>query len=104
MDGQQERVARVVRTDLERVDAPLDSELLLAGVQVRLDSGRALIAVLGRLGHQLGDDRRQHGRQVGLDVCGRRRDLGDMRVDHRHGVISAERQPTGEQFVHRHAQ
>ena len=56
--GNQEPVGRVVFAEREVIDPPLRLPFGQASPKVALEAGCGLIAVLGRLGEQLHDDRR----------------------------------------------
>ena len=58
-----------------------------------------LVAVVGLLGHRLGDDRVERGRGVGAGLGDHRRRRGDVRVHLRHVGVLVVRQPLGQRLV-----
>jgi hypothetical protein len=67
--------------------------------EVGEQAGGALIAVLGVLGHQAQDQRRQRGGDLGPKGRGGEREAGDVGVDQLQRVRRAKRQLAGEELV-----
>ena len=63
-----------------------------AAPQIALDAARGLVALLGRLGEQLQDDRRDGAGDVLQPLAGRHRLSRNMAVDPLHGIGRSERQ------------
>ena len=70
--GDQEPVGRVVFAEREGLDAAVELPFGKAAPQIALDAGGGLVALLGRLGEQLHDDRGDGGRDAFQPLRGRR--------------------------------
>ena len=78
---------------------PLSFPFSEAAPQIALDAGCGLVALLGRLGEQLHDDRRDRGRDVLQPLAGRHRLSRDVAVHPFHRIGRGERQAAGEHLV-----
>ena len=102
--GDQQPVGRVVLAEREVIDAALTLPIGKAAPQVALDAGRGLVALLGRLGEQLHDDRGDRVRDSLQPLAGRERLSRDMAVDPLHGIGRGERQRAREHLIERDAE
>ena len=102
--GDQQPVRRVVLAEREVVDAASSLPFGKAAPQIALDAGRGLVALLGGLGEQLHDDRRDRRRDTLQPLAGRHRLPGDVAVHPLHRIGRGEGQTAGEHLVKRDAE
>ena len=74
------------------VDAAVRLPFRQAAPQIGLDARGGLVAILGGLGEQLHDDRRERLRDAADPLVGRHRLPGDVAVDPLHRIGGGERQ------------
>ncbi len=102
--GNQQPVGRVVLAQGEVVDAAVSLPIGEAALQVALQAGGGLVALLGRLGEQLHDDLGNGGRDGLQPLAGRQRLPGDMAVDPFHRIGRHERQRACEHLIEGNAE
>ena len=99
-----EAVGDVLRAEVELVDHPGGLELVQAVVEVRDQAARALVAVLGVLLEQPGEDGRDGVGHRGLDLGRGARAPREVGVHPAGGVVGLERQLRRQQLEERDAQ
>ena len=102
--GHHQPVRRVVCAEREGVDPALGLPLSQAAPEVALEASRGLIAVLGGLGEQLHDDRRDGAGDLRQPLGRRRRPPRDVAVHPFHRLGRREGQTAGQHFVQRDAE
>ena len=83
---------------------PLRLPFRQAAPKIALDAGGGLVALLGGLGEQLHDDRRDAARNASDPLAGRHRLPRDVAVHPLHRIGGRERQRPGEHLVERDAE
>jgi hypothetical protein len=94
----------VVLADHEALDPTLRLELAAAALEIDLDPGRGLVALLGRLREQLHHDVADDIGDRRIDVIDPARLLREVRVDQRERVVALERESSGQELVQRDAE
>ncbi len=102
--GQHQPVRRVVGAEREIVDPALGLPVRQAAPKVALEASRGLIAVLGRLGEQFHDDRRDGAGDLRQPLGRRRWPPRDVAVHPFHRLGRGEGQTASQHFVQRDAE
>ena len=89
---------------LERIDAPLALPLAAAALQVGLQGGHRLVAVLGHLGEQLHDQVAERARQARLQLVERQRARGHRVMEDLQHVPAHDGRPTSQQPIEHRAE
>ncbi len=94
-----EALGVIVLSQGKAPDLAAGLELAQALLQVVGAAASALVALLGHLGHELGDDVRDRGRDGGIEVVGRRGLAREVTVHELDGIVGGEREATGAELV-----
>ena len=102
--GDQQPVRHVVRAERERVDAAVRLPFRQTAPEVGLDARGGLVPLLGGLGQQLHDDRRERPGNAVDPLARWHRLPGDVAMNPLHRIGGGERQHPGEHLVEGDAQ
>ncbi len=97
-------IRHVVRAEREGVDAAAAIPFGKAALEIALEAGGGLIALLGCLGEQLHDEGRDRRRDRPHPLSEGRRPSRNMAVDPLHRIDGGERQGAGDHLVKRDAE
>ena len=100
----QHSIRRIPGSQRERLDLAGRFPFRQTALQIARETGRGLVAVLGGLGQELQDDRRERFRDAGDTLARRHRCPGDVAVNPLHRIGGGERRLARQHFVEGDAQ